>query len=110
MRIVGNAAPLPPPDRDGWPYLCVLPLEPPDVPDAEWEDYVEDGLGEATGACVEIEGGIVLGLVRYHWVKFPRLQVVAFVPPERLPEALAAVLAATGLRREDLPWIAEQDV
>lgn len=109
MRIVRNAAPPPPPDRFGWPVLCVLPIEPADVPDAEWFEYVEDGLGEASGACVEVEGGILLGLVRYHHLARPGLDVFALVPPERLPDALDAVLAATGLRREELPWIAEQE-
>jgi hypothetical protein len=104
MRIVRPVPDLPPPpSREGWPLVAVLPLEPEDVPGAEWEPYVEEGLGDARGACVEIEGGYVVSFIRYAAV--PGLQVVTFVEPARAGEALDAVLRAGGLTREDLLWI-----
>jgi hypothetical protein len=106
MRIV-RAVPDPPapPSRDGWPPLCVLPLEPEDVPGAEWEAYVEEGLGDCRAACVEVEGGWRYGMVR-HDDGPPGLQVFAMTAEERLPEAFAALLAAAGLTAADLPWTA----
>lgn len=106
MRIVrGVPDPPAPPTRDGWPQLCLLPLEPSDVPGAEWEDFVVDGIGEVRGACVEVEGGWVFGLNRVLDSRDGGFVVYAFTEPENLPAALDALLVAAGLARDDLPWV-----
>ncbi|HEV2889791.1 MAG TPA: hypothetical protein VGX28_05395 [Frankiaceae bacterium] len=105
MRIVRNAVPVPPPTRFGWPRLCRLPRAVvEDTPGAEWEDFVEDGLGQAHGVCVEIEGGWVLGIVRYVEASEP-YEVYALADEADLPAVLRSLLAATGLAEADLPWV-----
>ncbi|HEX8001869.1 MAG TPA: hypothetical protein VF519_04160 [Mycobacteriales bacterium] len=105
MRIVRNAEPPAPPTRAGWPELCALPLSPDDLPEVEWVTYVEEGLGDAVAGCVELEGGWVVGFVRYLLGSWPHLTVVAFTAQENLAAVLAALLDATGLTEADLPWV-----
>lgn len=106
MRIVRTAVAPPPPTRLGWPYLCVLPAShAEDTPGAEWETFVEDGLGDCRAACVEIEGGWVVSMVRALESPEPGYTVVAFTEEALLPAVLDAVLAATGLAVTDLSWV-----
>ncbi len=106
MRILRNAVPPPPPTREGWPLLCALPrATAEDTPGAEWETFVEDGLGDCRAACVEIDGGWVVSMVRALEGVYDHYQVYAFTDEANLPAVLDAVLAAAGLTVGELPWV-----
>ena len=107
MRIVRNLPRRPtPPPPVGSPYLAVLPYHPEDLREVKWEVFELEGFGPARGGCVEIGGGIVLGLTRLLEWKQRGTHVVAFVDAPRRREALATLLGATGLTKDDLLWIA----
>jgi len=107
IQIVRTVAgPPKPPTRLGWPLVAILPLTNDDVPGAEWEDYVVDGLGRFRGAAVEVEGGFAYGLQCCLEESAPAgMEAYAFVAPSRLPEALDALLRAAGLAKADLVWV-----
>jgi len=103
MLITRQFSPGERPVRNGLP-LAVLALEPDAFPSVIrfWPGV--DGLGEYLAADLEVEGALVISLIRHATSPQPGTTVYAFVAPDKMQWALQQVLSAMALKREELLW------